>query len=81
MTEKSYAEYQEGYDKANEEWKARVQILWQIADALEDFKLKCYARMKEGSKEYKDFIMKNAPCSYDLQALKKELLSCKEEGQ
>jgi hypothetical protein len=43
--------------------------LFEIAKALDDFKYKCYEQFKREewtAEEYRAFIMKNAPCSYDI---------------
>ncbi|MEA3222669.1 MAG: hypothetical protein U9P49_05840 [Thermodesulfobacteriota bacterium] len=55
--------------KMNEE----IEDIIKIAEALEAFKVKVYARMNRGDKEFDDFVMKNAPCNYDIQGIIQKL--------
>ncbi|MEA2037493.1 MAG: hypothetical protein U9O94_08340 [Nanoarchaeota archaeon] len=46
-----------------------------IAEELEAFKYKVYARMNRGDKDFDDFVMNNSPCNYNLGTLVKKIQS------
>jgi len=46
-----------------------------IAEELEAFKYKVYARMNRGDKDFDDFVMNNSPCNYNLITLVKKIQS------
>ena len=54
-----------------------IKQLFQIAEALEKFKLKIYERLGKGDKEFDDFVMNNAPCNYNLDTIEKKLKELK----
>jgi hypothetical protein len=53
--------------KQREKEMNRYRRLLKIAEALEEFKHKVYARYLNKNKEDDDWIMSNAPCNYNLQ--------------
>lgn len=65
----------EGYDAGKQEMIEASKSLIVVAEALDDFKYKAYSMMPKikTNRQYKDFIMSNAPCSYDLRMIISEL--------